>query len=358
MVGSGVKARKFSEELVLVECGISKIAGLEQYTNLQVLRLNKNKIRDIVNLGCCFRLSRLYLAQNRIHQITDSCLGMLHQLEVLDLSDNDISGLKDSVEVLGTLHKLRRLSVQGNPIANEENARLYLIYMIPWVEVFDGHAVTPLERENAQSLSKELGWAKGGVAPKARTVFTAFGKGYKRAGVPKLVIGDSECEKILEGTAARIQGIVHRRQEEQRHEMRNNFGVPSKVLPTSALAPYGHDVCKPGSEHPGFVTEFESTTRALNMGKRRSATALDKRSGAQTARGDSELGARFWTVGGSEDVRPKSACNRRAKKDATITLDVDMYARYSRAKRQSKKSTGKLFTVAPPVIGGTQTFEC
>ena len=42
-----LKARRNCDELVMPECGVKKIQGLEQYTNLEVLRLNKNRITGV-----------------------------------------------------------------------------------------------------------------------------------------------------------------------------------------------------------------------------------------------------------------------------------------------------------------------
>lgn len=329
--GSSAKARKNCDELVMTECGVVKIRGMEQYTNLEVLRLTKNRITAIVNLEANFRLRRLYLAQNRVSTLVGSCLPFLRQLEVLDISGNDISGLKETCEVLGNLQKLQRLYIRDNPAANEECARLYLIHMLPWIEQCDGKVVTDEERLQAKEASQKLGWMKGGATPKPKTIQTAFGKGYVRPPLPAKVPDTSCCERMLNTKANKI--LLYRgRDERQRKERLSTYmGAVSQEAPAEALAPYGHDTDAPCKEAIEFRTQLQQTQAALKNSKRRPQSARPARSGDQPPRA-------FWATACQEDkpnpARPKSAHPAGVRKDPSIVIDSDMYTRFTKTRRQ------------------------
>lgn len=116
--------------------GIVDLTGLEYATNLQILHLRGNRIRDLSPLSGLTNLEELHVNVNQIsdlsplsgltnlchldahnNQISDlSSLSDLTDLEILKLFNNQISDLSP---LLG-LGRLTRLDVRGNPL-NEES---------------------------------------------------------------------------------------------------------------------------------------------------------------------------------------------------------------------------------------------
>eukprot|EP00658_Telonema_sp_P-2_P001649 TRINITY_DN10621_c0_g1_i1.p1 TRINITY_DN10621_c0_g1~~TRINITY_DN10621_c0_g1_i1.p1 ORF type:complete len:295 (+),score=77.64 TRINITY_DN10621_c0_g1_i1:159-1043(+) len=282
---------------------------------------------------------------------------------IRDRTENEVVGLKSTVEVLLQLRKLKRLSVQGNPIANEEHARLYTIYMMPWLQVLDGHAITDLEKMEAKEKSKELGWSKGGGGKKrGKVTKTAFGKTYSRPVLPKAEKTMSRVERMLVTTASNILGIKENQNRRQLQQMSQDFGMVLKPAPPEELAPFGHDHPNESGMAISFKNVFKSTLSTLDTNRARPRTVHG--SGTQTARarvGD-HLAGPFWLKEEpkSEIGRPSTACASEVRRDQSITLDVDMFAKFKQSRREASKGRphGKLFKVGKPVIGKLQEISC
>jgi len=122
----------------LVDNGEEDDDGLPA-TNLRVLDISYNVIRDMNPVSQCRNLQELYIAQNKIKSIRG--IGQLTQLRKIDLGANrirvmeeeELSGLinleelwlgKNKIEHIGgisKLTKLRRLDVQSNRLTSIEN---------------------------------------------------------------------------------------------------------------------------------------------------------------------------------------------------------------------------------------------
>ena len=144
-------------EMYLSGRGIEKIGNFERFVNLEVLWLNGNRLHKVKRLDSNVRLRELYLQGNHLVTVQGS-LSKLKHLEVLMLQENQLRDMRSVVADLQHLTSLRRLNLFGNPMAEEEGYREYLIaHMPPSLEILDRHAITPAER-------------RGRVAPPARVV--------------------------------------------------------------------------------------------------------------------------------------------------------------------------------------------
>jgi len=92
--------------------GITNIAGLEYATEIEILKLGRNQIKDYAPLARLPKLKRLYLWGNNISDLT--VLPPIPQLEFLDLNWNQISDLSPLAEFTS----LKELRLQGNQLAN------------------------------------------------------------------------------------------------------------------------------------------------------------------------------------------------------------------------------------------------
>lgn len=79
---------------------VTKITGLETLTNLKIIDLSRRKIRDITEIGGLEQLSGL---------------------QEIDLTDNLIEEIKG----LGHLNNLKKLSLRGNPLREDEQHLIY-----------------------------------------------------------------------------------------------------------------------------------------------------------------------------------------------------------------------------------------
>jgi len=277
-------------------------------------------------------------------------LSALHQLQVLDVSNNDISGLKATCEVLGSLHKLRRLYIRDNPAANEEEARFYIIYMLPWLEQCDGRVITDAEKVRAEDLSRQLGWMKAEAAPRPKTIETAFGKTYSRPPLPPKVPETSRCERRLESQAAKILAFRGRDEELRRRQLSTCMGAISHPAPIESLAPYGHDTDTACQEALEFGEHFKAAGNKLRS-MRRPQSARPSPSGDQPP--NSHWTLRTVREPTQRKSRPQTAHPAGIRKDMSITIDSDMYTKFTKTRRQQVRQTNtksKLFSVEEPTV--------
>lgn len=97
--------------LVARERGIASLAGIDSLTNLTVLDLADNQIRDISPLTGLTHLTYLDLENNRIQNIAP--LAGLTQLEALFLGFNEIA----DISALTGLTRLRSVGLEGDPLS-------------------------------------------------------------------------------------------------------------------------------------------------------------------------------------------------------------------------------------------------
>lgn len=100
------------EELSLANCGLSTLAGLEQATNLMVLNLANNTVRNLDPISSLGRMKEINLQHNAVTSL--SALSTLTNLEVLDVSFNSVN----SISAISSCTKLRELNIGNNKIGS------------------------------------------------------------------------------------------------------------------------------------------------------------------------------------------------------------------------------------------------
>lgn len=93
---------------------INNISGIENFTQIQYLYLDYNKITDISMLKDLKNLTDLDLSSNSITDITS--LSSLTNLESLAISNNKISDITS----LKNLKKLKKLNISGNNVSDKD----------------------------------------------------------------------------------------------------------------------------------------------------------------------------------------------------------------------------------------------
>lgn len=247
-----MKRRKDTSELYLGERGIEKIDGAQMATfaNLAVLWLNDNKLTKLKGLDANFRLTALYLQNNRISSISSpSCsLPALRFLETLLLQNNEITDLSATLGALERLPRLSTLNLFGNPVAEETNYRPTTVHRLKALQVFDQHAVTHAERQHADELFS---------AERIRRRY-AFGQRtepWERPEVqPRYSL--SATEKMLRGETERVRARQRAREAAAEHEAQYSAQLPTFQLAIKdrsapagmrtervAVPPKGHTPC-------------------------------------------------------------------------------------------------------------------
>ncbi|KFV56445.1 Leucine-rich repeat and IQ domain-containing protein 1, partial [Gavia stellata] len=149
--------------LIHLDCSFNHlihVEGIENCGLLQILKLQGNNLQELPRLENHVLLRELYLDDNSI-----SAMGMLSlywlpllqiillsqnrlmelvplssfvSLEKLDLKNNCLSDLKSVITQLSGCHKLRELSLKGNPLLQERNWRPSLCKVLPSLQFLDG----------------------------------------------------------------------------------------------------------------------------------------------------------------------------------------------------------------------------
>ncbi|KAM6338905.1 leucine-rich repeat-containing protein 72 [Podargus strigoides] len=171
---------------VLVLClsgqGLRSIPSLSCFRRLRYLWINNNKIQDLTFLIKNYCLTELYLNNNELTDISGA-LKQLHALQILLLHNNQLKQLGKTVKELKGMISLQTLNLFHNPLAEDPDYRLYVIYFLPSVQLLDRKAVTQREREAALHLfNHERSWVMQSIAF-GRTVNTPLGT----------IVGSSRC---------------------------------------------------------------------------------------------------------------------------------------------------------------------
>lgn len=145
----GIRTNKDVTELYLAHLNFTSVPELDAYRNLQVLRLNGNRLRSTSFLRSCQRLTELYLQDNKIYSIAGT-MSHLTCLKVLSLHRNQLVKLEQVVKEFAFMQCLERLNLAENPLSQESDYRHYVIFQCPSLEIFDRLEVAILERREAR----------------------------------------------------------------------------------------------------------------------------------------------------------------------------------------------------------------
>ncbi|XP_074756463.1 leucine-rich repeat-containing protein 72 isoform X3 [Athene noctua] len=131
--------------------GLRRIPSLSRFHRLRYLWINNNKIQDLTFLIKNYCLTELYLHNNELTDISGA-LKHLCALQILLLHNNQLKTLGKTVKELKGIISLQTLNLFNNPLAQDPDYRLYVIYSLPSVQLLDRKSVTQRERESALHL--------------------------------------------------------------------------------------------------------------------------------------------------------------------------------------------------------------
>ncbi|KAM9287918.1 LOW QUALITY PROTEIN: leucine-rich repeat-containing protein 72 [Cariama cristata] len=136
--------------LYLARQGLRSIPSLSRFHRLRYLWINNNKIQDLPFLIKNYCLTELYLNNNELTDISGA-LKHLCALQILLLHNNQLKKLGETVKELKGMISLQTLNLFHNPLAQDPDYRLYVIYLLP-VQILDRKSVAQRERESALHL--------------------------------------------------------------------------------------------------------------------------------------------------------------------------------------------------------------
>ncbi|XP_026698916.1 leucine-rich repeat-containing protein 72 [Athene cunicularia] len=136
--------------LYLAGQGLRRIPSLSRFHRLRYLWINNNKIQDLTFLIKNYCLTELYLHNNELTDISGA-LKHLCALQILLLHNNQLNTLGKTVKELKGIISLQTLNLFNNPLAQDPDYRLYVIYSLPSVQLLD-RKFTQRERESALHL--------------------------------------------------------------------------------------------------------------------------------------------------------------------------------------------------------------
>ncbi|XP_009866056.1 PREDICTED: leucine-rich repeat and IQ domain-containing protein 1, partial [Apaloderma vittatum] len=148
--------------LIHLDCSfnyLTQVEGIENCGLLQILKLQGNNLQELPRLENHVLLRELYLDCNSISSVRMLSLYWLPLLQILllsqngltelmplnsfvsleklDIKNNCLSDFKDVITWFSDCHKLRKLSLSGNPILQERNFRPSLCKVLPSLQFLD-----------------------------------------------------------------------------------------------------------------------------------------------------------------------------------------------------------------------------
>lgn len=135
------------EELAVEHNLLRSLEGAGDLPELRRLDAGSNRISDVLELKKLAKLNQLSLEDNLVDSL--DTFAPLHSLIELYLSNNLLEELR-SVLLLKQLPKLLVLDLSGNELCSAADSRLYSLFHLRRVKVFNGLPVTPAETQAAE----------------------------------------------------------------------------------------------------------------------------------------------------------------------------------------------------------------
>ncbi|XP_018862378.1 leucine-rich repeat and IQ domain-containing protein 1 isoform X1 [Parus major] len=172
--------------LIHLDCSfnhLTQVEGIENCGLLQVLKLQGNNLQELPRLENHVLLRELYLDDNSISSLRMLSLYWLPLLQILllsqnrlidlvplnsfvfleklDIKNNCLSDLKDVHTWFSGCHKLKELSLSGNPLLQEKNWRSSMLEILPSLQLLNGevlihHTLPTTEKIKASELGSFL----------------------------------------------------------------------------------------------------------------------------------------------------------------------------------------------------------
>ena len=146
-----IKNNKYARDLTevhLSDRGLDKLELFDQFPNLEEIWLNNNKLKNLDDIKHNFRSKKVFCQNNQVSNIDG--LKNYKFLEVLLLGDNKLRDLDKFLLVICKFAFMQQLDLFGNPLAEEPDYRLKIIYLMPQVKTLDRHVVTVAEKIKAK----------------------------------------------------------------------------------------------------------------------------------------------------------------------------------------------------------------
>ena len=124
---------------------------MDHLVHLQQLNLSFNRITKIEGLDALTKLKDLSLFNNEIQKV-EGLDAQVATLEHLSLGNNKLDSLIDAFAWLRPFHGLRILTLQGNPIHDDPDYKLYALGRLPWLKYLDHRRTKQDELEKARDL--------------------------------------------------------------------------------------------------------------------------------------------------------------------------------------------------------------
>ncbi|XP_021342484.1 leucine-rich repeat-containing protein 72-like [Mizuhopecten yessoensis] len=147
----GIKKNKDVDQLYLADKSLTHVDDLSRFAYLRILWLNGNRLRRLHCLQQNYMIEELHLQNNELIEVTGA-LRHLTCLKVLMLQNNQLTKLERVVREFTRMQTLHTLNIFNNPIAQEEDYRLFVIQSVPTVNLLDRQEVAKSERELANRI--------------------------------------------------------------------------------------------------------------------------------------------------------------------------------------------------------------
>eukprot|EP00933_Yihiella_yeosuensis_P041383 TRINITY_DN35772_c0_g1_i1.p1 TRINITY_DN35772_c0_g1~~TRINITY_DN35772_c0_g1_i1.p1 ORF type:complete len:491 (+),score=91.79 TRINITY_DN35772_c0_g1_i1:153-1625(+) len=186
----------------------------DHFGNLEVVWLQGNRLARIENLENNFRIREVYIQDNRLVSLAG--LKTFKFLKVLLASGNQLRNLEKQLALLSRFAFLKKLDLFDNPVAEEPDYRLRLIYHLPQVEILDRHTVKGPERLRAEEVVPNLDKVSAGKVAKPKPAPTS---------------------SYLERSCLRMaRNIAERRRKDEEAALNVTFktGIPQETRPPDA----------------------------------------------------------------------------------------------------------------------------
>jgi len=126
-------------EIDLSGRNLDSLQNFEDFPNLELLFLNRNRLGNLDALKSNFRLKKICAVENQLVNV--DVIKSFKFIEVLLFSNNQLKDLNHLLSILSKLTFLKQLALDGNPVAEEPKYRLRIIAQMPKLHVLDRHGI-------------------------------------------------------------------------------------------------------------------------------------------------------------------------------------------------------------------------
>lgn len=146
-----IATRNTLKALYLPNCSVSSVTELANLTDLEILDLSSNTVRNLTPLTGMTGLKELYLANNAINAL--DVVANMTNLEILDVSYNSISNLSPVFTLRSSMHELYAANNQINSILGIADLQNLNILDLSFNVLSDVKMLTALTDLNQLNLS-------------------------------------------------------------------------------------------------------------------------------------------------------------------------------------------------------------